>query len=276
MGSLAVDTAVGLEELGGQFGTYHAVLSEDWEIWGPAGGYIVSLMLRAAGTHTELDRPATLTCHFHSVASFAQVELNVETHRAGRNAESLQISIWQGDQNVAEAMVWAVADGLHGLAHDVAPLPDVASPQELEDSPTSEHPFWANLQARQLWQYESMEEWRTREAGEPVWRGWYRFVPESVFDDPWVEAGRLAILLDAHPWMAAAAAHREEDLVFVAPSLDVSIQFHRLPRAAEWLFVESTAPVADNGLIGGEAKVWAEDGQLLTTARQQMLCRPLT
>ena len=45
MGDLAADTAV--EPLGD--GRYRASVSRDWEIWGPMGGYIASIALRAAG-----------------------------------------------------------------------------------------------------------------------------------------------------------------------------------------------------------------------------------
>ena len=48
MGDLGVDTAV--EALGD--GRYRAHVSRDWEIWGPEGGYIASLALRAAGAES--------------------------------------------------------------------------------------------------------------------------------------------------------------------------------------------------------------------------------
>ncbi len=42
MGDLARDTAVQ-----GGAGSYGAVLSRDWEIWGPMGGYVAAVALRA-------------------------------------------------------------------------------------------------------------------------------------------------------------------------------------------------------------------------------------
>jgi hypothetical protein len=44
MGDLERDT-----RLAGGEGRYTATLSRDWEIWGPNGGYLASLALRAAG-----------------------------------------------------------------------------------------------------------------------------------------------------------------------------------------------------------------------------------
>src|SRR5882724_9471270 len=55
----AIDTA--LEGSGGRFS---ARLSRDWEIWGPNGGYVAAIALRAAGAATPLRRPASFACHF--------------------------------------------------------------------------------------------------------------------------------------------------------------------------------------------------------------------
>ena len=55
MGDFALDTAVS-----GEDGRYTATLSHDWEIWGPNGGYVAAIALRAAGAHSRFDRPATV------------------------------------------------------------------------------------------------------------------------------------------------------------------------------------------------------------------------
>jgi acyl-CoA thioesterase len=63
-------------------------------------------------------------------------------------------------------------------------------------------------------------------------------------------------------------------LPFIAPSIDLSVQFHRAAPTSEWLFLRAEALIAEDGLIGGTAKVWSADGQLLATAVEQMLCIP--
>src|SRR6059036_459132 len=118
MGDLASDTAVeGLD------GRYTARFSRDWEIWGPNGGYIASLALRAAGAHSRFDRPASLVGHFLGVATFDRpLDIRVETLRPAKRAESIRVSLSQGDDPIFEAMVWAVGD-VNGLDHDFTEMP---------------------------------------------------------------------------------------------------------------------------------------------------------
>ena len=74
-------------EVRGEAGKLLATLSRDWEIWGPSGGYIASIALRAAGKIAPLDhRPATFSCQYLAAGQFWDVEIEVEPVRKGRNA----------------------------------------------------------------------------------------------------------------------------------------------------------------------------------------------
>ena len=274
MGDLQQDTAVA-----GGDGHYQAVLSPDWEIWGPNGGYLAALALRAAGAHSGLARPASLLCHFLDVAAFAEVTLECATLRRSRRAESIRVSMAQGGRVVLEALVWSVAEDVDGLVHDAAPPPDVPGPEELLS--TDERlgpverpfPFFANLDERPTsW----VDDWEHRPAGEPRHRGWYRFRPRATFEDVWVDAGRLAIVVDTFQWPAAVRGHAGGSLAHIAPSLDLACRFHRTasPGDEGWLLVEARSPVADDGLVGGTASVWDRTGRLLASGGQQMLSRP--
>ena len=83
MGDLGKDTAVS-----GGDGNYTSVLSRDWEIWGPMGGYVAACALRAAGAASEHPRPAAFSCHYFNVARFEPVDLRVETRRTGDRSNS--------------------------------------------------------------------------------------------------------------------------------------------------------------------------------------------
>jgi acyl-CoA thioesterase len=109
VGELGVDTAV---EAPGD-GRYRATLSNHWEIWGPMGGYMATIALRAAGAETPFTRPSSFTCHYLRVARFGEVDIEVSTIRAGRSVSSLRVAVSQDGKQVMEALVAAAA--AHGL-----------------------------------------------------------------------------------------------------------------------------------------------------------------
>jgi len=275
VGDFDVDTA-----LSGGDGRYRATLSPDWEIWGPNGGYIATIALRAVGATSRFTRPASLHAHFLSVATFDDVDISVTLLRATRVAESHRVTITQGDRTILEALVWTV-DELQGLAHDEMRIPDVPSPAEVESvdarlkaNPQAHRPvfkFWENLEDRPL---DWIDDWEHRTAGEARYRGWMRFRPRATFDDPFVDAGRSLLILDTMGWPAAMRGYAPP-VEFIAPNIDLAVHFHRLELGSEFLFVEHTAPIADDGLVGTRARVWGESGQLLAWGSQTLLCRPV-
>ena len=274
MGDFAVDTAIE-----GGDGRYRATLSPDWEIWGPNGGYVAAIALRAAGAESRFARPASFSGQFLSSAKFDQVDISVEVLRGTRVADALFVRMNQGDRAVLAALVWVV-DEVEGVEHDFAPMPDVPPPHEVPsfderaagdpELPPPPFVFWENLEGRMMGWLPLAE----REPGEPLARGWYRFRPRATFDDPFVDAARSLLLIDTMGWPAAVRAH-PDPIGVVAPNLDVAARFHRLEPASEHLFVEAVAPVADDGLIGASTRVFSESGLLLASGGEQLLCRPI-
>lgn len=272
VGDFMVDT-----EILRQGERFQGRLSRDWEIWGPNGGYVAAIALRAAGAASTLPRPATLSGHFLSVADFDAIDIDVTTLRAAKRAESLRVSMSQKGRPIFEAIVWTVAEGA-GLEHDAAEMPLVPPPSQLRpieelvpsEDLTQRHRFWENLEARPI----DFVPWAERRPGAPAWREWYRFRPRACCDDPFADAARSLLLIDTMGWPAACRAH-EPDSGYVAPSLDVNVQFHRLEPESEWLLVDAVAPVAAAGLIGGQARVWSPAGRLLASGGGQLLCRPV-
>lgn len=280
MGDLAIDTAVeGTSDDG--HGEYTARLSRDWEIWGPNGGYLAAVLLRAAGTHSQLDRPASLAVHFLGGAAFDEVTIGVETLRRGRRSESVRLAMSQGDRRIAEAMVWTVDGGASGPEYEWTPMPDVPAPsdlsliQDLVDGADPPHPFWSNFEFRPL-DFLAQDEWDHRSGLEPTARGWWRFVPTDVFDDPFVEAGRVAVLLDTEGWPAAARGFDAEHTAeWMAPNMDVHITFHDSPDGSPHLLNVTEGLVSRRGLVGAQGWVFSEKGRLLGTGTQQMLLREM-
>src|SRR4051812_9818574 len=209
MGDLGKDTAVS-----GGDGSYTSVLSRDWEIWGPMGGYVAAVALRAAGAHSRFDRPASLVGHFLGVADFDEVQLTTTTLRAASRAESIRVSMTQQGKPIFEALVWSVADGIAGLEHDASHMPDVGPPEQyptvlerlaaLGIEPNPPYPFWTNFEERPL---EWVENWEERAPTEPVWQGWHRYLVEPDPTDLYLCAARLLLLVDVGSWPSVTRLH---------------------------------------------------------------------
>jgi acyl-CoA thioesterase II len=272
MGDLSVDTAV--EPLGD--GRFSARISREWEIWGPMGGYVAAVALRAAGAMSPFDRPATFYCHYLGVAEFDAVDLEVTTLRSARTAISQRVSMTQGDRAILDATVWSIGV-TDGLEHDEYFAPDAPLPNELnsrEELPTYRptFAFWDNVEMKPV-TYSPV--WPPIGALPPVWQAWCRFRPQSTFeDDPWLDAARAVILLDIQSWPAASRFHAwKEPLGFIAPSLDVYVAFHEPAPTEPWLLGDGCAPVSLSGLLGWNGRLWTTRNRLVASGGGQALYR---
>jgi acyl-CoA thioesterase len=271
VGELSLDTAVD-----GSESRYRATLSADWMIWGLNGGYVASAALRAAATESQFTRPVSVSCHFLSGAKPGAVDLDAVPLRRAKRAESLRVTMTQEESPVLEALVWMV-DAVEGLEHDHMRMRDVPAPSELPstealtDEPrSSRYSFFSNVEERPT---EWIDDWEHREPGEPRIASWFRFRPVATFDDSIVDACRSLILMDTLEWPAAVRAYAGQ-VPWVAPSLDLSVRFHRFEPDSQWLLSDTSAAVATDGLIGGAASVWSESGRIVASGGEQMLCRP--
>jgi acyl-CoA thioesterase len=262
-----------LEEIGER--RYRAVLDSDWMTWGPLGGYVAAIALRAAGAATSFDRPASFACQYLSVARFDAVELEVEPLRGGRRTEALRVTMTQVGNRILDANVWAVGAN-QGLEHDytqppdVPPLADLADIRELmPDRP--QRGFFKNLDRRPIdWTPES-----DRKVRDPLMRGWYRFRPTPSAEERFVDAARAVILIDSFTWPATWPAHPSDGpSPWIARNLDLHVRFHHDPRPHEWLLCETRADLAADGLIGTNGSVWSPQGHLIAAGSSQLFCRP--
>lgn len=278
-GDLAADTAL----IATGPGRSRVRLSRAWEIWGPMGGYVAAVAVRAAGRESPFDRLASFSCHYLGVASFdADIDVTVDEVRVGRQAASHRVRITQGDRPILEALAWSVADS-EGLDHDVSARPPVPGPDEL---PSAEElaaqadppapppfPFWLNFDSRPL---DWIGDWPPPGPLEPLWRDWMRFTTWSgadATDDPWLAAARLVLLADLPSWPSANRPHAWRQPPFIAPTLDLQVSVHRLVPGEQWLLLEGTSPVAADSLIGFTSRLWTVDGRLVASGGGQTLCR---
>jgi acyl-CoA thioesterase len=126
VGDFDRDTRLAL--LGGR--RYRATPHPDWEIWGPKGGYVAAIALRAAGAEAAIPRPSSFTCHYLAVARFEPVEIDVEVLRAGRRSELIRATMRQEGRLIVETLLldtiaWPAACGPHAGRDMIAPSLDV-------------------------------------------------------------------------------------------------------------------------------------------------------
>jgi acyl-CoA thioesterase len=267
---LSLEQSLHLE---GGSGRYHIELSRAWEIWGPNGGYLAALALRAAGLQSEVRRPASISCQFLSSPQFSAVEIEVMPLRVRCRSEAWSVQMRQAGQVVLQAMVRTTSGGT-GPEHQTLTMPKVPDAGTLKnhwelwpDSPGREIVFWGNVEAKTIDQRTSVEP----RSGPRL--DWARFQPQACFEDPFVDAARSLILLDTWGWAAVHAMYPTAD--FIAPNLDVSVWFHHFSPASEWLLIEHDSPIAARGLVGVNGKVWDADGRLLATGGAQLCCLPI-
>jgi acyl-CoA thioesterase II len=251
---------------------YVAHLSEDWEIWGPNGGYLAAIALRAAGTVAQIQRPASFYCHFLSSPTFAAAQLDVSVLKRGRRAESFAVAMSQEGKPILHALVKTAAEA-PGYSHQHPAAPTVPLPAALKSYdellPAERRPpfsFWNNIERRPIDQSTSDQ------PTAPVVREWTRFRPTACFADPFLDAARALILLDTYGFPAAHRKHRSWE--YLAPNLDTSAWFHHSNPDCEWLLVDHECSVASHGLMGVSGSVWDTDGRLLATGSAQLCCVP--
>jgi len=276
MGDLAADTA--LTPAGD--GSFTRMLVRDWEIWGPNGGYMAALALRAAGTHCGRARPANITVHFLGVANFDEpVTIVPTTLRASKVATSVSVDIRQAGRPVLHALVWAVDGGLAGLDHEHGEPPSVPHWRELMTAQErcaadgvpyfNTYRFWDNFEQRPT---EWISDWANRSGLPPVYEQWLRFVGATAAD-AWMRAARLLLLVDLGGWPAVSRSHVQD--TYIAPSIDVSCEFHRLDTDEQWYLLHGLSPHAGDGLVASQQQVWNDRGDLLASGISHLLCRPL-
>jgi acyl-CoA thioesterase len=269
-----VDEQTAPEQVGD--GLYRAMVHDDWEIWGPCGGYVAAIALRAAGAQSPFARPASFFCHYLSVAAFAPVDLEVTALRSGRTVLAQRVRMTQDARPVLEAMVWSVGD-VEGLDHTDVTAPAVDDPDDLPEPPPRvddgdgpRYAFWDNFDQRGI---DWLDEWPPPGPLPPVWRTWVRYRPEMPQDDGWADAARLLLVLDVGSWPAGSRPHAYKNPPFIAPSLDLYASFQELGHSADWVLLDAHSPVAEGGLLSWTGRVWSRRRRLLASGGGQAVFR---
>jgi acyl-CoA thioesterase len=275
VGDLEEDTAI--EHV--RDGRYRATISSDWALWGPVGGYVAAIALRAAGAHSAMPLPASLSCQYLSPARFGVVDLEVDCLWTSRRAKSVTVLIRQRGIPVMSALVWTIADDIKGPELRFSGGPDVPAPEQVPEivldrelasnsatAARAAESFWQNLEVRKVPVDHSRSE------GLQI-HSWVKFRPRAYFNDPWVDACRELISIDTAIFPAVATALAGGR--YVAVSIDLYVAFHSPPPAGDYLLVTAQSTAAGAGLVSGTAQTRSVDGTLTASGGSQLMCRML-
>jgi acyl-CoA thioesterase len=239
-------------------GIYSAVLSKSWDVWGPNGGYLCALMMKAVGEEAQGCVPVSYMGQYLRSPRFDAVHINVECIKRGKLTSAYDVCMVQDEKIMVRATVWVgiprattMDYQLQNQADGFIPLQDATG-----KPPVGPMPMWDNLEIREV----------TSRGGH--YSHWYRFLPDIDLTKPFADAARSLILIDTMQW---PARYFMEDTPpeYVAPSLDLYVQFHQFNSTSQWLFSEASTNVARHGLVAGSATVWDEEGQLLASGGSQ-------
>lgn len=266
-GSFAKHTAIH-----GDGAAHTATLDRSFEIWGPNGGYLSAIALRAAGQAVPDDhRPISMSVQYIGRAAFGSVTVAVEPIKTGSVALTF-VSLSQEDKLFLAAQIWSTSRS-EGPAMLAAAMPDVPPPDALEPlgdhlarAGIAENPFWHHFDVRPV-------AFRTgRNPDGPRLRQWFRYRDFPADADPFLDAGRGVLLIDTLIWPAHNRG-LDANAEYLAPTTDLSVWFHG-PAHSDWLLLDVAAEVAGGGLIQGGARIWTPDGRLVASGGSGLVVLP--
>lgn len=253
-------------------GKLTATLHPNWEIWGPNGGYLSAVALRASELAApDGHRPVSYSCQYLSSPKSGDVDLEVEIAKAGRSSSCINVRMLQNNRMALQAQIWTTNRNDGPEKQDVG-RPDVPTYGELPPlehyltAGQQPHTFWRNFESRPV-RYRTHGDPASQDAAERIW---FRFLDHATSGSPFDDYGRLLVLIDTLPW---PSFHKTLPAPpqFIAPSLDLSVWFHDAPGESVWLLGDGHGGLAGSGLIHGGAQIWSADGRLLASGGSQML-----
>jgi acyl-CoA thioesterase len=200
-----------------------------------------------------------------------EIAVEAELIKPGRSAACANVRLTQNGRIALQAQVWTTGRD-SGPEHLDLPRPNVPPPAALPPfenympADFAPHPFWAHFEGRPV---RFIREDERDERG-AVRESWYRLNDFMPTEDAFLDCARCVLLIDTLPW-PTYASNQVPRPTFIAPTLDLTVWFHEPPRFCDWLFLDSYAPAAKQGLIHGGARVWSEDGRLLASGGSQLL-----
>ena len=244
-------------------GVFEGHVNRDWWIvFGPNGGFVAALLMRAmtAAVDDDSRAPRSLTVHYTAAPKEGAVRIRTTVERTGRSMTTVSCRMEQDGRLIAIAAGAFSAPRTGAHEFNDLPAPDVPPPEELETVETRPElpPF-----ARQ-------GEVRPAIGGPPfvggdraLAGGWIR-----PLDAQPIDGALVAQLTDA--WIPAVFSrlHAPNPV----PTIDLTVHFRApLPLPADWVLVRFESRLSLDGFVEEDGELWSRDGQLIAHSRQLAL-----
>jgi acyl-CoA thioesterase len=276
VGDLAVDTS--LRRVSDD--AFEAVVGSEWDAFGPNGGFLSAIALRAAGEVSAFTMPVIFQGQYGRPARPTAAVVRTQTIVRTARTEVVRVDITQNGP-VLSAFVRTVSPDTGSpsseLEHDYAPAPDVPPPdllrplEQLLPPGSVQLPIASNFEMRPItWE----TTWPPRQARPARNLAWIRFRPAATFADPFIDHGRSLTIADMEVWRAVMRAHGGCPS-HTGRSIDLTVTFHRPVTDQEWLLSEVVSPVATHGIVSGQARIWCASGELVASGMSNMVARAL-
>jgi acyl-CoA thioesterase len=261
----------------GSDGRYELVVDKSWEA-NPGvvyGGFSVGILVRVAGLECSAGRPASVACQFLRPL-LVDEPVAVEAHqlRKGRSSELFRVSLIQAGKLCIEGLIrtTSATDGptcppQHSFDHG-DPLSLRPTLDYIRDDGWKRDPVL----------YDHVEIRGDGSSPGSDHLVWTRFLDGAVYDDPFLEAARVAFALDNQsPAFLQRYGYvwgpKRRELAWRFTNLDMLVHFHR-SQGTEWLCSVSDVIDGVDGIASAKTQVWSQTGELLATGLSQIAFSP--
>jgi acyl-CoA thioesterase len=253
-------------------GHYSVSIANSWNvIIGPNGGYVAAIILNGMKTTLGNVQTRSVTFHFLSASIPGSAELFVTVEKRGRSLSTCSARLIQGDRTIALAVASFAAQrsefGFRDFAAPVVHPADKLEPSKrMNPRLIGYAPFRDHFDQRLAIGATPPEVGDDGKVG-----GWTRFKHHRVFDD-------LAVVAISDSWFPGLSVRSTPEPMH-APTVDHTVHFlHSVPLTDlaldDFLLVEFTTSVANEGYLIENGKIWSPDGTLIAESRQLAVCMP--
>ena len=251
---------------------YQVDISDTWNVTiGPNGGYVAAIILNGMKHQLGDVQTRSVTFHYLSASVPGPAVLHVNVEKKGRSLSTCTARLLQGERTIAISMAtFASAREFYSFRDfdmPVVPGPDDIAPTlRMNPNLVGHVPFRDHFDQRL-----AIGPIPPATADEGRVGGWTRFVNHRDYDD-------LAIVAISDSWFPGLNV-KDTPVPMHAPTVDHSVHFlASVPLDSieidDFLLVEFTTHVAQEGYLLENGKIWSANGVLIAQSRQLAIMLP--